>query len=90
MTNDTEDAVSVPKEASSAAQLIGGEIHIIADARTGGINVQSPPNLVVALGLLETAKVIIIQKHVDAMRAAEKPKILRASPQDIPKLVRPS
>lgn len=92
MTNETEVKPEEVKEEAPerASQLVGGEIHIVADAHTGAIKVQSPPNLVVALGLLETAKAIMIQQHHENMKAAARPTIVRATASDIPKLVRPN
>jgi hypothetical protein len=88
--NANESAPEVGVKPEVADQFIGGEIHIIADAKTGAISINSPKNLIIALGILETAKVIMIKKQQDAMTAATRPSILRASPADVPKLVRPS
>lgn len=62
-------------------QYIGGELHIVADAKTGQIGVNAPPNIIVALGLLELAKVIIVDKQKEAMRA--QPTIVPAHPNDL-------
>lgn len=100
MVNGTQDAPSseVKEEevtevpVNTGSQLIGGEVHILADGKTGGINVKAPQNLAVALGLIELAKVVLVQQHLDLMRAADqvKPAIVRAQPDDVRKLVRPS
>lgn len=71
-------------------QFIGGEIRIVADARTGSINVQAPANLLVAFGMLEAAKVVLVQQQQEAMARAAAPAIKRASLADIPRIVRPS
>jgi len=70
--------------------ILGGVIHIVADAKTGEMNVSAPPNLAVALGLIELAKVVLVQQYIDNSKAAAQPKIVRAQPDDIRKLVRPS
>lgn len=94
MTNGTEKAPeiveAVEENPPARAQFLGGEVHITADAATGGITVKSPPNLLLALGIIETAKAILIQQHTEAMQRAARPAIVRAGPQDIPKLHRPS
>lgn len=70
---------------------VGGEIHIFADKATGEVRVNAPQNLLVALGILETAKAVLIQQHMDAQRrAAMRQSILRAGPADVPGLVRAS
>ena len=77
----SEEAIAEKKEEIEAEakvpQYIQGEIHIEADGATGGISVDAPQNLIIALGLLETAKVILVQRQQQAMRAAEQPRILR-------------
>ena len=73
---------------------IGGEIRISADPRNGAISVNAPQNIIIALGLLEVAKSILIQKQQEAIKKVQDaqltPGILRATPQDINKLSRPS
>jgi hypothetical protein len=66
-------APEVPEtETPGPLRLIGGEIHIKADARTGGISVNAPPNMIVALGLLEVGKAILIKKQQEQMVEIEK------------------
>lgn len=50
--------------------FVGGEVRIVADGKTGGISVQAPENMVVALGLLELAKVILVEKKKEDMKTA--------------------
>lgn len=70
--SSNEEAV---KEEVSAApepiQTLGGEIHIVADGKTGAVSVQAPPNLAIALGLIELAKVVLVQQHLESMRAQQ-------------------
>jgi hypothetical protein len=80
-----EKVVPVAGEAAPkdevAVPFIGGEVHIIADAKTGGIQVSAPPNLIIALGLLESAKEILLAnmraQNAAAMRA-QRPAIVPA------------
>lgn len=76
-----------------AGNYIGGKIEIIADAKTGAISVSHPQNIILALGIIETAKSIIVQKQQEAIRKVQEamlnPKIFRAGPQDV-KNLRPS
>lgn len=75
--------------------FVGGEVHIISNAKDGSMQVSAPQNLVLALGLIEVAKAILIQKQQQTMRATQeealrRPAIVRAGPQDVSKLARPS
>lgn len=84
MTNGTEEKVEAAEV--EATPFVGGEIHIIADGKTGGIQIKSPPNLLVCLGILETAKVILTQQHIENMKqqaASRPPAIMKASPADL-------
>lgn len=88
--------VTEPQDAPAqdgVQQLIGGEIHIIADAKTGSISVNSPQNFVAALGLLEVAKVIMTQQHLENVKANDRrrpPAIIPAGMDAIKNLRRPS
>ena len=97
MSNEAE-AEAVPDVKNADDNLkpkggyIGGEITIITDARTGAMSVNAPGNLMIALGMLEVAKAILIerqQKAVAKMQEAKLgPAIVRADPQQIAKLGR--
>lgn len=83
-----EAQVPVPEKTEEAAvpqqlRLIGGEIHIRADARTGAISVNAPPNMIVALGLMEVAKAILIQKQQEQLREIEAMRKRIARPGDV-------
>ncbi len=72
---EAEVVTSVKEEAAAPAQaFLGGEIHIVSDPKTGQIGVNAPVNIVVALGLIEVAKSIIIANNernvADAQKAA--------------------
>lgn len=71
-------------------QYIGGEVHIIADPKTGAMSINAPQNLIIALGLIEAAKAIIIQKQQEVVNKSRPPMILKPSAMDVNKLVRPS
>lgn len=96
MTNEIVDAevVGMDKVDTTTQKYIGGKIEIVADGVTGGMSVSHPENIIVALGILEVAKAMIIEKQqklvAKMQEAALAPRIMRAGPQDIPKLVRPS
>lgn len=81
-------------EPQEVGAFVGGEIHIIADAKTGAINVNSPKNIIIALGILETAKEIMLAQQRAQMASAPKPvpTILRADQGMLDKIkaVRPS
>lgn len=74
-------AETVPVEAGGQPKrkFIGGTITIVADPNTGALSVDAPDNLVIALGLLEMGKAILIQRQVDNMKAQPK-----ASPRIVP------
>ena len=79
-----EAAVELDPAAGEPAhtKFAGGEIHIVADGNTGAMNIQAPPDLIVALGILEVAKVMIIsnmQQKVAASRIAPRPAIIPAN-----------
>lgn len=57
-------------------KIVTGEIHIIADEK-GGISLKYPQNKIVAFGLLEAAKEIIISQSIQA-HAPKEPLIKRA------------
>jgi len=63
--------------------FVGGEIRIIANPQDGSIRVSSPPNLLIALGMLETAKFILVQQQQKQMEDALNPKIKPATVADI-------
>lgn len=75
-----------------AGNFIGGEIHIIADARTGSIQVNAPQNLVIAFGLIEAAKMILVQRQQELMKknGLRQPEIVRPGADAMAKLSRPS
>lgn len=74
----------------AASNYIGGTIKIVADAKTGAISVEHPQNVIIALGIIETAKSIIVQKQQEAVakmqEAMLKPSILRPTASDFNKL----
>lgn len=71
-----------PEEVKEAAgPFIGGEVRIFADAKNGAINVTAPPNLVVALGLIEVGKAILIDMQQENMK--KEPKIKSATVADL-------
>lgn len=64
--------------------FIGGEVRIIANPKDGSMQVSSPPNLLIALGMLETAKAILIQQHHEQMaKEEEKTRIQPATVADL-------
>lgn len=69
--------------------FLGGEVHIIADAQTGGIQVNAPQNLIIAFGLLEAAKMILVERQQQMMRKRT-PEIVRPGADALSKLSRPS
>lgn len=69
---------------AQATKFIGGEVRILANPNTGEIMVNAPPNIMVAFGLLEMAKLILTEKHREAMQSRPRPAILTAKPGDIP------
>ena len=80
---DEKDEVPVVEEAAAPSDpFIGGEVHIIADPKTGQMSIKAPQNLVVALGILETAKVMIIddmKQKAQRMAIAPRPAIIPAN-----------
>lgn len=76
---EAKEAEVVEPETRTQQINLGGEIHIVADARTGAISVNAPENMVVALGLIEVAKQILNDEHKKRMqKAALSPTIMRA------------
>ena len=69
--------------AGPADPFIGGEVHILADPKTGRMSIKAPQNLVVALGILETAKVMIID-DMKAKSAAAQAAAIAPRPTIIP------
>lgn len=93
MSEESQVAPTVSEESAPQGNFLGGEIHIVADPVTGGISVNAPPNLVIAFGLMEMAKVLLAQRQQEAMRKAPPPAIIRgdsAMVDKIAKLVKPS
>lgn len=88
----------VPAKAEDAApqpmQLIGGEVRILIDARTGALQVSAPPNQLVALAIIEAAKAFITMQMQDGMRrsvaATAPPAIVKAGADALSRLRRPS
>lgn len=90
---DAEVAPSVPegaKDVTPSEKFIAGEIKIVVDGRTGAISVNHPQNIIVALGILETAKAMIIEKQqklvAQMQEAVLNPKIVRPGPADFSKI----
>lgn len=74
---------------AKAGNFIGAEIHIISDARTGAVSVNAPPNMIVAFGLIEVAKSILIEdRNAKIAKAMAQPKIIPAGAGDIAALMR--
>lgn len=92
MTNGTADEQEkVKEEVTPTPGLVYGEVHIVVDPKTGAMSVNSPPNHLVGLALIEGAKVLIISQMQAAMRqASQPPTIVRAGAHDLSKLPRPS
>ena len=75
------------EEAAPAPKYAGGEIHIIADGNTGAMSVTAPPDLIIALGILEVAKAFLVdnmkqkvaQAQRDAAALVARPAIVPAS-----------
>lgn len=91
------EAVIEGKEAPAAPvrqQIITGEVHVKIDPDNGAINISAPENLIVALGILETAKAILIKRQQDLVAKAQEamlsPKIVRPGVDDLAKVARPS
>ena len=55
-----ENAVKQPEQ--EEMRMIVGEVHIIVDPSNGQVKVSAPANKIVALGLLELAKAIVINQ----------------------------
>lgn len=62
-------------------KFIGGKILIVADAQTGGIHVDAPANLLVAMGMLEIAKCVLVQRQAADMK--DEPTIKVATADDL-------
>ena len=56
---------------SKESEIIVGEVHVLADDK-GGISVNAPANILVALAILEGAKMVLVQKQQAAIAAAER------------------
>lgn len=68
---------AAPADAQPVGRFIGAEIHIVSDAVTGAIRVNAPPNSIVALGLMEVAKDILLDNQKEAAKKAP-PRIIPA------------
>lgn len=82
-----------PEQVSESARpgrFIGGEVLIYADSVTGAMNVRAPENLLVALGIIESAKAILIKRQQDAIEKASKPAIIAPTAADLGMLRKPS
>jgi len=77
----------VEEEIAKAPKYAGGEIHIVADGNTGAMSVTAPPDLIIALGILEVAKAFLVdnmkqkvaQAQRDAAALVARPAIVPAS-----------
>lgn len=83
--NSNEEA-----QEKDAPMYIGGELTITADPRTGGMSVSAPENMVVAMGLLEMAKVILVDRQRRQQALQDRPAIARPGAADLARLARPS
>lgn len=90
MDNDIDMRDDGEPAAEEKPQMLGGEIRIVADKATGVINISAPGNMIIALGMIEIGKAILIKQQHDAQAAAQQPKILRGDPSRFPLLTRPS
>lgn len=81
------DVAAPVEEKEEVNQFVGGEIHIVADGKSGGISVSAPPNMVVAFGLLEVAKAILMEKQRENA-AAKAPVVRPATMADVKALDR--
>lgn len=79
------EIIEAPTKAE-APQFVGGEIHIIANPVDGSIRVNAPANLIEAFGLLEMAKVILLDSH--NKKQSNKPQIVPANQGDLENLTR--
>jgi hypothetical protein len=68
-------------EEQRKGKFIGGKILIVADSETGGIHVDAPANLLVAMGMLEIAKCVLVQRQQGEMK--DEPTIKVATPGDL-------
>ncbi len=77
MENGVKDAEIVEVNDAKSAEnkvtpFIGGEVHIIADGNTGAVSIQAPEKIIIALGILEAGKAILIDSmNKQAARASE-------------------
>ena len=89
MNSGEAQETAIKEEAGDVG--VGGEIHIIADARTGEVKVRAPQNLLVALGILDIARVVLVQQHHEAQRrASQRAELVRATSADLGRIQRPS
>lgn len=84
------DVREAKPEAARPGRFIGGEVRIIADSLTGAMNVIAPENLLVALGIIESAKAMLIKRQQDAIEKANKPAIIAPTAADLGMLRKPS
>lgn len=72
------------EEVNEVGKFIGGEIRIVADPETGRIGVSAPQNFIIAFGLIEVGKTILMQMQRDEQVKAEKkaiPAIVKGTPE---------
>ena len=87
-----EDQVLPPDSKPDAPMpFVGGEVVIQADPQTGAINVKAPGNNIIAMGLIEAGKMILMHRAMKSMDAQQKPPtIVPGSIDMMKKLQRPS
>ena len=60
-------------------KFVSGEVHVVVDPKDGSFHISAPENIVLALGILETAKVILIDQQKQRMekKSVPTPMIIR-------------
>lgn len=77
--NATDEVTKEAAQDQEAGFFVGGEIHIIADPKTGSIMVNAPKNLLIAFGMLEVAKAILTEQQKAQMKKEPAIKVVGAN-----------
>lgn len=76
-------------EEAVESKYISGEIRIIADGKTGAISVVHPENMITAMGMIEMAKVVMVDNLKQSMSAPRRPTIVPAGAEALKHLGKP-
>lgn len=75
---------------AAPSKYISGEIRIVADGKTGAILVDHPENMITAMGMIEMAKVVMIDNLKQSLSATPKrPAIVPAGADALKHLGKP-